>query len=168
VRGELNGRNVEGCMRAAILTGDGGDGGAAVESDEGEVVEMLRTVSGGQQEEGRARGRIGVVRGRVGSGDGRTVSGDGTLLKGVAVRKQWRGARARRKMARAASIGPQPVGAGGSVAALQWRAAGRVRRGREWLKGVSGHLRGPVGRVGVRGERGTDTRAWKDSAHGLT
>jgi hypothetical protein len=84
-------------MRAVILTGDGGDGGAAVESDEGEVVEMLRTVSGGQQEEGRARGRIRVVRGRVGSGDGRTASGDGTLLKGVAAGKQWRGARARRK-----------------------------------------------------------------------
>jgi hypothetical protein len=38
VGGELNGRNVEGCVRAAILTGDGGDGGAAVESAEGEAV----------------------------------------------------------------------------------------------------------------------------------
>jgi hypothetical protein len=38
VGGELNGRNVEGCVRAAILIGDGGDGGAAVESAEGEAV----------------------------------------------------------------------------------------------------------------------------------
>jgi hypothetical protein len=30
VRGELYGRNVEGCVWAAVLTGDGGDGGAAI------------------------------------------------------------------------------------------------------------------------------------------
>jgi hypothetical protein len=30
VRGELNGRKVEGCVWAAVLTGDGGDGGATI------------------------------------------------------------------------------------------------------------------------------------------
>jgi hypothetical protein len=95
VRGELNGRNVEGCVRAAILTGDGGDGGAAVESAEGEAVATLQTVSDGRHEEGRARGCIGVVRGRVGHRDGRTAGGDGggTLLNGVAAGTQWRGGR---------------------------------------------------------------------------
>jgi hypothetical protein len=80
----LNGRNVDGCVRAAVLTGDGGHSGATIEFDEGEAIAVLRTVSGGRQEEGRARGRIGVVRGRVGRGDGRKASGDGsdTLLKG--------------------------------------------------------------------------------------
>jgi hypothetical protein len=38
VRGELNGRNVEGCVRAAILTGDGG---MVIEFDEGEAVTVL-------------------------------------------------------------------------------------------------------------------------------
>jgi hypothetical protein len=32
---------VEGCVLAAILTGDGGDGGTAVEFAEGEAVAML-------------------------------------------------------------------------------------------------------------------------------
>jgi hypothetical protein len=41
VRGELNGRNVEGCVRAAIHTGDGGDGGAVVEFAEGEAIAVL-------------------------------------------------------------------------------------------------------------------------------
>jgi hypothetical protein len=41
VRGQLNGRNVEGCVRAAILTGDEGDCGAAVEFAEGEAVAVL-------------------------------------------------------------------------------------------------------------------------------
>jgi hypothetical protein len=70
VRGELNRRNVEGCVRAAILTRDGGDSGTAVEFAEGEAVAVLQMVSGGQQEEGRARGRVRVVRGRVKRGDG--------------------------------------------------------------------------------------------------
>jgi hypothetical protein len=52
---------VAGCVLAAILTGDGGDGGAAVESAEGEAVAALQTVSDGRHEEGRARGCIGVV-----------------------------------------------------------------------------------------------------------
>jgi hypothetical protein len=39
----------------------------------------------------------------------------------------------------------RPAGAGGGVAALQRRAAGRARRGREWLTGGIGRLRGPVG-----------------------
>jgi hypothetical protein len=84
VWGELNRRNVEGCVRAAILTGDGGDGGMVVEFVEGEAVTVPRTVSDGPQEEGRAHGRIGVVRGRVRRGDGRIAGGDGgsTLLKG--------------------------------------------------------------------------------------
>jgi hypothetical protein len=37
----LNGRNVEGCVLAAILTGDGGDGGTTVEFAEGEAVAVL-------------------------------------------------------------------------------------------------------------------------------
>jgi hypothetical protein len=40
-RGELNGRNVEGCVLAAILTGDGGDSGTAVEFAKGEAVATL-------------------------------------------------------------------------------------------------------------------------------
>jgi hypothetical protein len=85
VRGELNGRNVEGCVWAAILTRDGGDGGTVVEFAEGEAVAVLQMGSDGQQEEGRARGRVRVVRGRVKRGDGRTAGGDsgGTLLKGA-------------------------------------------------------------------------------------
>jgi hypothetical protein len=35
------------------------------------------------------------------------------------------GPRTRRKIAQATGIGPRPVGAGGGVAAQQWRAAGR-------------------------------------------
>jgi hypothetical protein len=66
VRGKLNRTNVEGCVRAAVLTGDGVDGGAAIEFAEGVAVVVLQTVSGGWQEEGRARGCVGVVRGRVG------------------------------------------------------------------------------------------------------
>jgi hypothetical protein len=38
VSGEPNGRNVEGCVRAALLTGDGG---AAIEFVEGEAVAVL-------------------------------------------------------------------------------------------------------------------------------
>jgi hypothetical protein len=81
VRGELNGRNVEGYVRAAVLTEDGG---AVIEFVEGEAVAMLRTVSSGRQEEGRTHGRVRVVRGRVGHGDGRKTGGDGggTLLRG--------------------------------------------------------------------------------------
>jgi hypothetical protein len=67
------------------------------------------------------------------------------------------GALARRKMARAAGIGPRPPGADG-VATLQWRAARRKRRGREWLTGGTGRPRGPVGSDGVRGERDSATR----------
>jgi hypothetical protein len=47
VRGELNGGNVEGCVRVAVLTRDGGDGGAAIGFAEGEAVAVLRMVSGG-------------------------------------------------------------------------------------------------------------------------
>jgi hypothetical protein len=84
VRGELNGINVEGCVWAAILTEDGGEGGAAVEFAKGEEVTVLRTVFGGWREEGRSRGHVGVVRGRVRRRDGRTAGGDdgGNLLKG--------------------------------------------------------------------------------------
>jgi hypothetical protein len=98
VRGELNGRNVEGYVRAAVLTEDGG---AVIEFVEGEAVAMLRTVSSGRQEEGRTHGRVRVVRGRVGRGDGRKMSGDGggTLLRGAAGKQQpggvwWRGCHA--------------------------------------------------------------------------
>jgi hypothetical protein len=56
VRGELNRRNMEGCVRAAVLTGDGGDGGTAIEFVEGEAVAVLQTVSGGQQKEGELTG----------------------------------------------------------------------------------------------------------------
>jgi hypothetical protein len=56
VRGELNGRNMEGCVRAAVLTGDGGDGGTTIEFVEGEAVAVLQTVSGGQQKEGELAG----------------------------------------------------------------------------------------------------------------
>jgi hypothetical protein len=72
-------------MRAtAVLTGDRGGGGVAVEFTEGEVVAVLQTVSGGQQEKGRARGHVGVVRGRVMRGDGEKAVDDdsGTLLEG--------------------------------------------------------------------------------------
>jgi hypothetical protein len=50
-------------MRAAIITGDGGDGGAPIEFVEGEMVAGLRTAQGRRQEEGEARGCIGVRRG---------------------------------------------------------------------------------------------------------
>jgi hypothetical protein len=41
VRGELNGRNVEVCVRVAVLTGDAGDGGATIRFAEGEAVAVL-------------------------------------------------------------------------------------------------------------------------------
>jgi hypothetical protein len=56
VRGELNGRNMEGCVRAAVLTGDGRDGGAVIEFAEGEAVAVLRMVFGGRQKEGELAG----------------------------------------------------------------------------------------------------------------
>jgi hypothetical protein len=52
VRGELNGRNMEGCVRVVVLTRDGGDGGVAIEFAEGEAVAVLRMVFGGRQKEG--------------------------------------------------------------------------------------------------------------------
>jgi hypothetical protein len=56
VRGELNGGNVEGCVRVAVLTRDGGDGGAAIGFAEGEAVAVLRMVFGGRQKEGELAG----------------------------------------------------------------------------------------------------------------
>jgi hypothetical protein len=66
------------------------------------------------------------------------------------------GAQARRDMARAASIGPRPAGAGGGVAALQRRAAGRAR-----LTCGTGRRRGSTAATGcgasVTARRSADT-----------
>jgi hypothetical protein len=59
----MSGNSEEGYMRAAIITGDGGEGGAPIEFAEGEMVAGLRTAQGRRQEEGEARGCIGVRRG---------------------------------------------------------------------------------------------------------
>jgi hypothetical protein len=53
-------------------------------------------------------------------------------------------------MARAAGIGPRPMGAGGAVAVQLGRAAGHERRGRERLTGGTGRRQGPVGSDWVR------------------
>jgi hypothetical protein len=50
-------------------------------------------------------------------------------------------------------IGPRPASAGGTVAVLQWQAAGRAR-----LIGRTGRSRDPTGSDGVRGERDRATR----------
>jgi hypothetical protein len=34
----MSGKSEEGCMRVAVLTGDGGDGGAPIDFTEGEMV----------------------------------------------------------------------------------------------------------------------------------
>jgi hypothetical protein len=159
VRGELNGRNVEGCVRVAVLTRDGGDGGTVIEFVEGEAIAVLRTVSGGRQEEGRARGHVRVVRGRVGCGDGRKTGGDGgsTLLKGVVGRPQPRGAKARTPRGTGRAWGLAPTGRG----PLGRRGNGRQRpsrgeRGRRACPHNGGRRRvaderGPAGNRRARG-----------------
>jgi hypothetical protein len=54
VRGGLSGKSEEGCVRAAVLTGDGGDGGATVfrEADGG----GNGSISGGATSAARRRG----------------------------------------------------------------------------------------------------------------
>jgi hypothetical protein len=55
VKGGLNGKSEEGCMRAGVLTGDGGDGGAMVfhEADGG----GNGGISGGAADAARGHGR---------------------------------------------------------------------------------------------------------------
>jgi hypothetical protein len=83
VRGELNRRNMEGCVRAAVLTGDGGDGGTAIEFVEGKRSQCSKRspVVSRRRESSRAH-RSGVWEHR--RGDGSKVGGDGggTLLNG--------------------------------------------------------------------------------------
>jgi hypothetical protein len=90
VRGEPNGRNMEGCVRAAVLTGDRG-GGAVVRHlnlPRGSVHGALNGLwwSAGGGESSLAR-RSGAREGRP--RDGRKMGGDGgvTLLRGAAGRQ---------------------------------------------------------------------------------
>jgi hypothetical protein len=138
-------------VRAVILTRDGGDGGAAVEFAKGEAVAVLRTVSGGWQEEGRAHGCVEVVRGRVGRRDGRTAGGGNAAM----------GGRGDRATARHGPGGWHRILAGGRG----WRRCRATAAGGGTCAALTLAtdmrdlaLVGPGGSDGVRGEHDSATR----------
>jgi hypothetical protein len=58
---------------------------------------------------------------------------------GPGVGTAWRvGTERKRGLGRGGGWLGWPMGAGGGVAARQWRAVGRARRGRDWLMGGTG------------------------------